>query len=306
MVQSKSFEDINERVVFSEKDLIDNIYIKNFSENIRKSKKGYGYWSWKPYLVKKYFDEIKDNDILIYLDAGCEINSKGKKRFKQYIEQVNAYDFLFFEMQHHYYKWTKNINLFELEKFKYNKLIVAGCFMLKKNQKTKYFVEEWLQICTYNHGEPLADPLEIEIQHPEFNAHRHDLSALSLTVYKNDCYRIKDETWNQYWYKLKDMPFLAMRTRDGFTQLSEINKYYLLKQTRNYIKFYFRKILSTLKFLIVQRIYGFEIDCKPSFRNKEEIEWFIESIKNCNFYLEFGSGGTTFVAAQEHKKFISI
>jgi hypothetical protein len=72
------------------------------------------------------------------------------------------------------------------------------------------------------------------------------------------------------------------------------------------IKIYFRKFLRTIKFLIVQRIYGFKIDCKPSFRTKEEIEWFRESIKNCNFYLEFGSGGTTFIAAQERKKIISI
>ena len=44
---------------------------KDFIEN---NIKGYGYWLWKPYLIKKEMDLLNDNDILLYLDSGCEID----------------------------------------------------------------------------------------------------------------------------------------------------------------------------------------------------------------------------------------
>ena len=38
-----------------------------------KQPRGGGYWIWKSHIIKK-INEINDNDILIYLDAGCSIN----------------------------------------------------------------------------------------------------------------------------------------------------------------------------------------------------------------------------------------
>lgn len=36
-----------------------------------------GYGIWKPYIVNQKLSEIYDNDILVYLDAGCSINIRG-------------------------------------------------------------------------------------------------------------------------------------------------------------------------------------------------------------------------------------
>tara|TARA_B110000208_G_C11775468_1_gene431865 strand:+ start:409 stop:1140 length:732 start_codon:yes stop_codon:yes gene_type:complete len=67
-------------------DLDDN-FISKF-KYILEEKKGAGYWIWKPYIISKKLDEINDGDILIYLDAGCELNLDGKQRFQEYIEIV--------------------------------------------------------------------------------------------------------------------------------------------------------------------------------------------------------------------------
>ena len=56
---------------------------------IELSTRGYGYWIWKPYLIKKQLESMNDNDILIYCDAGCTINKDGIGRFHEYIDILN-------------------------------------------------------------------------------------------------------------------------------------------------------------------------------------------------------------------------
>ena len=48
----------------------------NFIEN---NKRGYGYWLWKSYIVKKQLELMKEGDILLYADSGCVMNMNGKK-----------------------------------------------------------------------------------------------------------------------------------------------------------------------------------------------------------------------------------
>ncbi len=67
---------------FTEQDLInDSDFWNKHKDFILKNKRGYGYWVWKPYLISKILKEINDNDILLYLDAGCELNVNGKDYF---------------------------------------------------------------------------------------------------------------------------------------------------------------------------------------------------------------------------------
>ena len=46
---------------------------------ITQNKRGYGYWLWKPYLIKKMMAQMQNGDKLIYLDAGCEIDLQKKE-----------------------------------------------------------------------------------------------------------------------------------------------------------------------------------------------------------------------------------
>ena len=68
-------------IAFSENDLKDdNEFWSKHSDFIVKNKRGYGNWLWKPYLIKKQMDKMKDGDILLYLDAGCELDIKKRDR----------------------------------------------------------------------------------------------------------------------------------------------------------------------------------------------------------------------------------
>lgn len=72
---------------YSPDDLSDDFKEKN--KEILSFKRGAGYWIWKYYIIKKRLHEIQDNDVLIYLDAGCTINKHGKKRFYKYLNMLN-------------------------------------------------------------------------------------------------------------------------------------------------------------------------------------------------------------------------
>lgn len=58
------------------------------SLHTKKYRRGFGYWRWKPFVVKKYLDQIDDGDILVYSDGGTYWNIKGKNRFNQYIDML--------------------------------------------------------------------------------------------------------------------------------------------------------------------------------------------------------------------------
>ena len=64
-VQSiKNLYSKSETKVFQPKDLPDLIvnYAKSYS-------KGYGYWVWKPYIIKEALSTINENDVLLYVEA---------------------------------------------------------------------------------------------------------------------------------------------------------------------------------------------------------------------------------------------
>jgi hypothetical protein len=124
----------------------ENDFDKNFLNQNRKILKptvrGYGYWIWKPYIIKKTLSSIDDEDILLYIDAGSYLNKNGKERFFEYINIVkkNESGLLTFELNGDAFKekyWTKG-DLFDYFNVRNNIEITnslmrdASTFFLKK------------------------------------------------------------------------------------------------------------------------------------------------------------------------------
>jgi hypothetical protein len=70
------FDDIN--VYIGEHLQKDKSFWEQHGEFIKNNKRGYGYMLWKPYIIKKTMEHMKDGDILLYLDCGCELNNNKK------------------------------------------------------------------------------------------------------------------------------------------------------------------------------------------------------------------------------------
>lgn len=67
-----------------------------------------------------------------------------------------------------------------------------------------------------------------------------------------------------------------------------------------------RAAIELLKFFYVQRVRGFVVPDKPFFENEATTEWFVETLRNSKAYLEFGSGGSTYLAARLGKPFVTV
>lgn len=223
--QAKKLSLVSVVKYFSEDDL-DKDYYKIFHNFPTRFKKGFGLWSWKPYVIKKYMALMEDDDILIYIDSGCEINSRGAYRLQEYIDLANKHDALFFQLPHKHWEWTKfNNNLLGSLSDRNRAQIVATCFLLKKSSVVEALVDRWLAMCSQNDGQLLKDPDEHERQLSIFKGHRHDQSCLTRCLFEEGFHIIPDETWNRNLKSLKNKPFIAIRNRTGVSKLYKIESF---------------------------------------------------------------------------------
>lgn len=217
--QSESFSSINIREGFSS-DNLNSEYHNLFPNFAEKYPRGYGNYSWKPFLISAELRKLKEGDILVYLDAGCELSAEGEERFQFYLSQTTKNDVTLFELPHPNRFYTKNDpKFFENPEHYLRNQIVAGVIFLKKSVKSTNFVDDWLALCTYEGGRLLVDPSQSETQIPGFVAHRHDQSCLSSCAFYHNIKTLPDETWFENFQGKEKYPILALRSRSGKSKI---------------------------------------------------------------------------------------
>lgn len=223
---------------FKEQD-IDNDFKEKYKEVWNMSQRGGGYWIWKPYIISQMLEQINDNDILVYIDAGCHINitPESKQRFYEYINMCNNSHsgLLRFQLTHQekhftnrktiqYFKNKFNINDEIMYKYLDNFQLLNGIMLMKKNEFSINFFNNCLNILnddpklytdiyTNSHNNSNSNSNTIE-------KHRHDQSIMSLLYkYMDGELIINDETWfgeNQGNFNTtlsNKYPFWATRSR---------------------------------------------------------------------------------------------
>jgi len=68
----------------------------------------------------------------------------------------------------------------------------------------------------------------------------------------------------------------------------------------------FRRLGEEAQFLYVQRLKGFSVPTSPHFESDDAAAWFVDKLQNSQVYLEFGSGGSTYLAAKLKKRFVTV
>lgn len=206
----------DEVAIFSPED-IDPAFRKYF-QKVLSQQRGGGYWIWKPYLIQRVLESLNDDDILIYCDAGCMINSNGGKRFKEYIELLirSETGCISFELPHKEIEFTKQ-EVFDhfspSDEVIHSNQLMATVIMLKKCQHTIHLVNEWYATLYAN---PLlfTDDKDNVAQHKEFIDHRHDQSIFSILQKTYQSEVIPDETYFLDFVRYgQPYPFWAARLR---------------------------------------------------------------------------------------------
>ncbi len=179
--------------------------------------KGFGLWSWKPFLIEQEFSQLREGDVLIYTDAGVEINRKGASRFTFYLDHLAQADVLVFSLDHQHRQWTKDSpKIFDLGEHYFRNQVVAGILLFRVSEKSKELISKWKKLCLEDGGALLRDPYKNSPEfHSELVEHRHDQSLLSRAVFDLKIQTIPDETFFRPWSKGYNYPFLALRNRSS-------------------------------------------------------------------------------------------
>jgi hypothetical protein len=166
-------------------------WVLDHEEFIRKNKRGFGYWIWKPQIIMHRLKEIKSGDVLLYLDAGCQVNRLGLRRLAMYVEIALTAGMLCFYLNGPNYRldqWTKAdlLNHFGiLNNQIYSNLpqIESGILFFLKNDLNIEFLNTWGELCTFNQKSLIDDTASIIPNSYSFIENRHDQAILSLIHY---------------------------------------------------------------------------------------------------------------------------
>lgn len=188
--QAKSLELFDNTIVYTDDYLKKDVeFWKKHHQFIENNSKGYGYWLWKPYIVKKTLEMMKDNDILMYLDSGCEIDYRKKELFKKNFELVKTVNIIGSptQVENKYNKMDLVLHLDMLnDKYLKTPQLQGGVWFMFVCDKTRNLVNTWYEIaCNYH---MIDDTPSINKNLDCFIDHRHDQSIFSLLTKKYDLF----------------------------------------------------------------------------------------------------------------------
>lgn len=197
---TKIFSSIN---VFNETHLKQsNDFWTQHGNFIQENPRGFGYWLWKSWLILKVMERIPDNHIVLYLDVGCQINTKAIDRFWQYCKIALEQDICCFHIPGFFeHQWTKAdtasriLDTHDHALMHTNQVIATTAFFLN-NHKIRNFVRSWYEVACESNYQFLTDQISVVDNHKDFKEHRHDQSIFSLLIKKHKiCQSLPDETY---------------------------------------------------------------------------------------------------------------
>jgi hypothetical protein len=227
--------------VLSDSDLPHNV-TELFTPNRFEEIRGFGYWAWKPYLINEKIKTLMDGDVLIYLDAGSEINNRGGARYTYYLDFVARNDVLVFPTCHQHRFWVKPHQALRIEtRDFYRNQLWAGLIMLRVSELSRRIVSRWYELAFQDSGSALTEDVEDgESYHQGFKEHRHDQSILSHIIFSENVPVLdRDETHHSPWEKGEEFPFLSLRNRSG---VSKLDKIFRKSNRRAFLRLLFSRI----------------------------------------------------------------
>jgi len=194
--QANDLKIFNNIKFYSKDDLeSDNNFWSKHKDFILNNPRGFGYWLWKPYIIKKSMDEMKDNDILLYLDCGCEIDINEKDYFLECIEIVKKDKNIVGTFGKTLVENSCKMDIIMMldmnkEIYLKSKMHQAGANLILVCQETRKLINEWYELCcNYN---LIDDSPSNNKNLKEYVEHRHDQSIYTLLTKKYNLFNGKN------------------------------------------------------------------------------------------------------------------
>jgi hypothetical protein len=177
--------------------------------------RGYGLWSWKPYIIHRRLATLPEGDILLYVDAGYSLNVEGLSRLQGYLDRTSAHPsgWFVFETGHSTGPYTKRslLRAYGCDDSMTRELpmLQAGCQFILARPDNVALAKRWyegMQVTELIDDSPAPGEL------PGFIAHRHDQSVFSILAHRHGVEHVPDETyWPNDWDGRHEYPLHARR-----------------------------------------------------------------------------------------------
>ena len=195
-------------------------YFQKHAQFMLSRKRGFGYWIWKSQVVRQKLATMNENDVLVYLDVGFELNPRGRYRLMEYIEmaQDSSYKSLGFSNTHTEYCRTKmdlavRLGLDSKSMYMRTTQLTSGFFILVKNNNNSDLVKTWSELAVEQNYHFSDDTPSLTENHENYIEHRHDQSIFSLLRKIGGCEVTHYEVQNYpHFEQMKDtLPLHASR-----------------------------------------------------------------------------------------------
>lgn len=193
-------------------------YWRVHRDTVRAHRRGFGLWTWKPYLVRRTLATLPSGDVLLYCDAGCSLNAEGRQRLADYVDLAAGHSTggLAFRLDGDVEAWTKRAALVagrcDDPATRHERMVAATAVLFVRGTPIERLVAEW--------EAAMADVALVDDtpspqgEHPGFVAHRHDQSLFTLAALRHGLQTIPDETWwDGAWDRSRQHPIHARRWR---------------------------------------------------------------------------------------------
>lgn len=240
--QANQINAFDKILALDERDL-DPVFRREFGDHLNRSSRGFGYWCWKPQIIRQAFEDMVDGDTLFYVDAGCHINVAGRNRLMEYFHEIDAADsgVVGFQVRPptgplfhdggeldnwQDVAWTKGdlidyLGVRDDDKILRSPTIVATVIFFRKCPASVQLVQKWRDAFLYDFG-LIDDTASKSENYPEFVEHRHDQACFSIlsklagvqTLSAAEMrYPMADGSGDFDWNALNEFPFHAKRDK---------------------------------------------------------------------------------------------
>jgi len=164
-------------IMYGPRDLDEDFRREN--EAILSQKRGAGYWLWKPYIILKTLQQVPENDIVFYYDAGWSLRG----HIAPYLKLLESSEAVFFDNVVNNCRYVKRDcwQLMGMDASVLDELHVEAAHIFMKNtSRVRAFVKKWL---TYTSDPRIStDQPSREPEDPRFRCSLGDQSALAMCL----------------------------------------------------------------------------------------------------------------------------
>lgn len=156
---------------------------KEYAGTLNSLTKGYGYFAWKPELVLSTLrNPDLDLDMVIWVDAGCELNSNAitRARFSSLVNRSLKRGYYFYDLDYPEEQYTKRDVLLKFPNVSSKTRQVQATFFMVTKAHVQ-LIENWTT-CVLENIKNIDLSPSLDKESASFIEHRFDQSLLSLIV----------------------------------------------------------------------------------------------------------------------------